>query len=329
METVTELSELLAAHGIPSILKYSHALIALIELDGKLVECNSAFEVLKAANPLAETVASLLTLEGRLMFDRLVGLAIEKNDPSHGTLSILTELGNHEAEYDCTFIPVPDGRLLFIAELVSFDPSLVERHHRMSRVTTQLELDLEHTKQTLLRKQKEIDLVVTQAHEVANTDALTFLSNRRQIIGDLQREVLYANRYQTPLSISMLDLDHFKLVNDTHGHIVGDLVLRQVANHLQDNIREPDVIGRYGGEEFLLVLPHTPVASAAEQAERLCRKVREIRISVPNAELHVTVSIGIAEYRRGQEDWQKFLGRADAALYDAKAEGRDRWAIAK
>ena len=233
METVTELSELLAAHGIPSILKYSHALIALIELDGKLVECNSAFEVLKAANPLAETVASLLTLEGRLMFDRLVGLAIEKNDPSHGTLSILTELGNHEAEYDCTFIPVPDGRLLFIAELVSFDPSLVERHHRMSRVTTQLELDLEHTKQTLLRKQKEIDLVVTQAHEVANTDALTFLSNRRQIIGDLQREVLYANRYQTPLSISMLDLDHFKLVNDTHGHIVGAPGLRHRAPNMQ------------------------------------------------------------------------------------------------
>jgi len=325
---VTVLSNLLAAHGIPALLKYSHALIALIGSDGKLFEWNPSFETLKTANPSVGNVDCLVTPGSRPGFDRLIRSASEQNIPTHGVLSLLIP-PDCEAEYDCTFIPAAGDRLVWLAELVAFDPSLAERYHRMSRMAAQLELDHEQTKQTLLKKQKEIDLVVTQAHEVANTDALTFLPNHRQIIGDLQRAVLYANRYRTVLSISMLDLDHFKVVNDTYGHVVGDLILRQVANHLQDNIREPDEIGRYGGEEFLVLLPHTPLEAAAEQAERLCGKVREIKIPIPSADLHVTISIGIAQYRTGQEDWQKFLERADTALYDAKNEGRDRWAIAK
>ena len=329
MDKATELSELLTAHGISSILKYSHSLIALIELDGKLVEWNPSFETLKTANPLAETVTSLLTPKSRLVFDRLVGSAFERNDITHETLSVLTDGGNYEAEYDCTLIPLPDRRLLFLAEPVSFDPSIVERYHRMSSMAAQLELNVEYYKHTLLKKQKEIDMVRTQAIEVAHTDALTFLPNRLQIIGDLQREVIYANRYHTLLSISMLDLDHFKLVNDTYGHVAGDLVLREVADHLKSNIREPDMVGRYGGEEFLVLLPHTDVHAAADQAERLCKKIREIKISVPNADLHITISIGIAQFFVGQEDWQKFLERADTALYEAKAKGRDRWVIAK
>jgi diguanylate cyclase (GGDEF)-like protein len=325
---MTILSDLLTAHGIPALLKHSHALIALIGSDGKLVEWNPSFEALITANPSVGNVDTLLTPHSRPAFDHLIRSAIEQNVPTHGALLLITTPGG-EVEYDCTFIPASNGRLLLLAEPVAFDPSLAERYQRMSRMAAQLEQDHERTKQTLLKKQKEIDLVVTQAHEVANTDALTFLPNRRQIIGDLQREVLYSNRYRTTLSISMLDLDHFKVVNDTYGHVVGDQVLRQVANHLQDNIREPDEIGRYGGEEFLVLLPHTPVEAAAEQAERLCRKIREIKIPVPNADLRVTISIGIAQFRTGQEDWQKFLERADAALYDAKAEGRDRWAVAK
>jgi len=329
VDKVTELSDLLAAHGIPSLLKYSHALMALIELDGKLVEFNSTFEALKTANPLVENVDVLLTQESRPVFDRLIRSAIEQNIPTHDVLSLLTQLDGGEAEYDCTFIPVPGERLLLLAELVAFDPSLAERYDHMNRIFAQMELDHERVKQTLLKKQKEIDMVRTQAIEVAHTDALTFLPNRLQIIGDLQREVIYANRYHTLLSISMLDLDHFKLVNDTYGHVAGDLVLREVADHLKSNIREPDMIGRYGGEEFLVLLPHTPIEAAAEQAERLCRKIREIKIPISSADLHVTISIGIAQYCVGQEDWQKFLERADTALYKAKAEGRDRWAVAK
>lgn len=321
-----ELQSLLAAHGAPSILKYSRALIALAQANGAILECNPACEAARTANPPADNLLSLLTLESRTDFDRLALLALQKGLPTHGTLTLLPNLGSGGTDYDCTFIPVPGQRLLFFAELVSFDPALAERYQRMSRRAAQLKLDYEHSKQTLLQKQKEIDLVVTQAREVASIDALTFLPNRRQIVGDLQREVMVADRYQTPLSVSMLDVDHFKLINDTHGHVTGDLVLRQVASALRDNVRNPDLVGRYGGEEFLVVLPQTPLEAAAEQAERLCVKIREAIVPNEAGDIHVTVSVGVAQYHIGQEDWQKLLARADSALYDAKAAGRDRWA---
>jgi diguanylate cyclase (GGDEF)-like protein len=325
-----ELSELLAAHGIPAILKYSHTLIAVIEVNGRIIECNSAWDAIKNANPLVEAVPAFLMQNSRLVFDRLVGLAIEKNIPTHGTLLFLANDPNSEGtEYDCTFVPVPGSRLLFLAEQVSLDPDLAERYLHMSRLAAQLKLDYEHSKQALLTKQKEIDLVVTQAHEVANTDALTFLPNRRQVIGDLQRNVLYSNRYHTPFSISMLDIDHFKRINDTYGHAIGDLVLRQVARYLRDNVRDPDMIGRYGGEEFLVLLPNTSLEAATEQAERLCASIRATDIPITSQAIHVTISAGVAQYHIGEEDWQKLLGRADSALYDAKAQGRDRWASAK
>ncbi len=323
-----ELSELLGSQGLPAILKYSHALIALLDTEGRILECNPSCEALIKSDPPADTIQALLTLESRSFFDRLAGLAIEKQTPSHGELVLLPNRGSGETEYDCTFIPTNDGRILFFAELVSLDPVLAERYQRVSRRAAQLKLDYEYSKQTLLQKQMEIDLVVTQAHEVANTDSLTFLPNRRQIIGELQRAVMASNRYRTPLSISMLDVDHFKTINDTYGHTVGDQVLRQVASYLRDNVRNPDLIGRYGGEEFLVVLPQTTLESATEQAERLCKNLRET--SIPNGEqgIHVTISVGVAQYQIEQEDWQRLLARADSALYDAKAAGRDQWAAA-
>jgi diguanylate cyclase (GGDEF)-like protein len=320
-----ELSSLLTEYGVPSILRYSHSLMALIKMDGTIIECNPACEAIRSANLVMDSLPSLLTLESRITLDHLVLLAVEKNIPTHGTLTLLSS----EMDYDCTFIPVSDGRLLFLAELVTFDPALAERYQSMSRRAAQLKLDYEHSQENLKKKQKEIDLVVTQAREVASTDALTFLPNRRQIIGDLQREVIYSNRYRTPLSISMLDIDHFKAVNDTHGHAVGDLVLRQVASYMRDHIRTTDMVGRYGGEEFLVLLPNTDLDSACEQAERLCARIREAAAPAETADIHVTVSIGVAQYNPEQEDWQKLLVRADYALYDAKAAGRDRWAAAK
>jgi diguanylate cyclase (GGDEF)-like protein len=171
--------------------------------------------------------------------------------------------------------------------------------------------------------------VIAQADEVSHTDALTFLPNRRQIIGDLQREAIFSDRYGTPLTISMLDIDHFKNINDTYGHTVGDDVLRSLAGELRDHIRYPDTIGRYGGEEFLVVLPHSTLRAASQQAERLCRHVRSLRIQSGEQEIALTVSIGIAQYHIHKEDWQAFLNRADAALYQAKNNGRDQWVVAQ
>ena len=189
--------------------------------------------------------------------------------------------------------------------------------------------ELQKTKRILTIKETELKAVIAQADEVSHTDALTFLPNRRQIISDLQKEVIFSDSYGSPLSISMLDIDHFKKINDTYGHTAGDEVLRNLASELREHIRYPDTIGRYGGEEFLIVLPHSPLKAAAEQAERLCKLVRSLLIKSGEHELAVTVSMGIAQYRIHKEDWEAFLNRADAALYRAKNSGRNQWATSE
>jgi diguanylate cyclase (GGDEF)-like protein len=205
---------------------------------------------------------------------------------------------------------------------------LQAENQRLNNELTKLQNELENAKRTIKIKEIELDAVIAQAEEVSHVDALTCLPNRRQVIKQLQTEVMRAERYQTLLSISMIDIDHFKKINDSYGHTVGDQVLFQLANILQENIREPDIVGRYGGEEFLVVVPNTRLMDAAEQAARLCKRIREKDINIGET-IRLTVSIGIAEFMHGQESWQKFLSRADLALYEAKNSGRDRWAISE
>ncbi len=237
-------------------------------------------------------------------------------------------MGDRGEDYDCLFLPLPEGKLIFLADLVYYDPALAERCRSLSGQVAQMSMDNAQLQRKLVNKQIEIDAVIAQAHEVAHTDELTYLSNRRQIIGDLQREVMHAERYGTPLSISMLDIDHFKQVNDTYGHAVGDQILRNVASLLRDHIREPDIVGRYGGEEFLVILPNSPLPAAIGQAERLCKLMEAAPISALGNSYPITISAGAAELQIGHEDWQKFLSRADGAMYQAKALGRNRWSAA-
>jgi len=206
--------------------------------------------------------------------------------------------------------------------------NLKAENQRLSDELAKVQKELEATQRTLKKKEVELKAVIAQAEEVSHVDELTRLPNRRQVIKKLQNEVNRAERYKTHLSISMIDIDHFKRINDSYGHTVGDEVLFQLANILQEGVRDPDTVGRYGGEEFLVVLPNTRLAEAAEQAARLCERIRDAKIDIGEI-IHLTVSIGVAEYRHGQENWQKFLSRADLALYDAKNAGRDRWAVSK
>jgi len=170
--------------------------------------------------------------------------------------------------------------------------------------------------------------VLVQAEELAHTDSLTLLPNRRAIIADLQRQVTYAERYETPLAISMLDLDGFKEVNDQLGHSAGDKVLAAVARGLRERMRHPDVIGRYGGDEFLVILPNSTAVAASEQALRLCEYVRTTPLAPLSAPAtRLTLSVGITHFKPGDDDWHKLLERADRALYEAKRQGGDTWLI--
>ena len=209
------------------------------------------------------------------------------------------------------------------------DPNLPEKYQRLLEDFLKLEADHQKTLRALQIKEIEVRAILAQAHEIANTDVLTFLPNRRKIVVELQEEVIRADRYKTSLSLSIMDIDHFKSINDTYGHSIGDDVLRQVSARLREQIRQPDTIGRYGGEEFLIVLPNSEIRAAAEQASRLCQHVREANIDVNDQTLSVTISIGIAQFRVGQENWEQFLHRADTAMYQAKNNGRDQWVVAE
>jgi diguanylate cyclase (GGDEF)-like protein/PAS domain S-box-containing protein len=158
--------------------------------------------------------------------------------------------------------------------------------------------------------------------ELATHDPLTGVFNRRHVEEVLRQELDRAARHERPLAVAMLDADHFKNINDTYGHQTGDEVLRAISGRCQRTLRTNDVLGRYGGEEFVIVFPETNLAEAGAVAERLRAAVAESPIKVGDNALAVTVSIGLAAFAPGQ-DADKLFQRADSALYTAKQDGRN------
>jgi two-component system, cell cycle response regulator len=153
-------------------------------------------------------------------------------------------------------------------------------------------------------------------------DSLTGLSNRRFILTQLASAVSAARRHERALSIAMIDIDHFKAVNDAHGHAAGDRVLAAVAASMRENLRAEDQLGRLGGEEFLAVLPDADAPAAATAAEKLRSEVAGLELAHEGTILAVTISAGWAAWEGESPD--ELLRRADEALYEAKARGRDR-----
>ncbi len=162
----------------------------------------------------------------------------------------------------------------------------------------------------------------------AITDALTGISNRRYILEEGERAFHRTRRYHLPLSVIMIDIDHFKQINDTYGHATGDVTLRMLADTCQRSARDVDLIGRLGGEEFLLILPETPLSGAVRLAERLRQAVERTQIEADNGtSVSITASMGVAAYHWDKQ-LQDLLDRADAALYRAKELGRNQVVVA-
>ncbi len=173
-----------------------------------------------------------------------------------------------------------------------------------------------------IRLQRQAAELETQV-AVARTDALTGLHNRRAFDDELNRRYAEWERRKTPFSLLMIDVDHFKKFNDTHGHQAGDQVLRDVATALSTTTREMDLVARYGGEEFAVILPVTPLADAGRAAERARSAVAASITRVGGTELSVTTSIGVGQIVPG-ENAERLVQRADEALYAAKKAGRNR-----
>jgi diguanylate cyclase (GGDEF)-like protein len=164
-----------------------------------------------------------------------------------------------------------------------------------------------------------------QLEQLAQTDFLTGLANRRHFLLLAEQELARAQRYGSPLSVFMMDVDHFKAVNDTHGHQLGDLVLQTLGKVCREVLRDIDVVGRLGGEEFGVVLPHTDYADALEAAERLRRAVADTEVPLERGlPLRITISIGVASLADATTNIDTLLNQADQALYRAKDGGRNR-----
>ncbi|AUD77766.1 GGDEF domain-containing protein [Kangiella profundi] len=159
--------------------------------------------------------------------------------------------------------------------------------------------------------------------QLAYTDSLTGLANRRQIERALKKSMEEANLNRKPLSILMYDIDHFKVINDKHGHSIGDVVLTNLSNFSKELLRDNDVLGRTGGEEFLAILPNANIDQAIQVAKRLQREVDLKQYTNIESDLNATISVGVTEFKPG-ENMDQLLHRVDEALYQAKENGRNR-----
>jgi diguanylate cyclase (GGDEF)-like protein len=192
----------------------------------------------------------------------------------------------------------------------------VERLTRVSRELTQANSEKE-------TRNAELNALMGQLNHLVTFDQLTGAYSRRYFLEELDRQVALHARHGAPVSLIMMDLDHFKSINDNYGHGVGDRALREAALNAKTELREGDMLGRVGGEEFLVLLPMTTLDAATSLAERLRTALAGVSMVVGTQIIRIPASFGVTELR-DSEDAASWLRRADDALYKAKAAGRNR-----
>lgn len=199
------------------------------------------------------------------------------------------------------------------------DPHAFELLSEMVKANEELKSRLDEAEGSLEEKAKEVSAYLSEAR----TDALTQVPNRRSFDDELARRFSEWQRYQSPFSMILVDVDHFKKFNDTHGHLAGDAVLQQVAQTLIDATRDSDQVARYGGEEFAAILPASEIGDARFVAQRICQFVAERTFTFEDKTFEVTVSVGAAQAIE-RDSVTTLIKRSDSALYEAKEAGRNR-----
>lgn len=225
------------------------------------------------------------------------------------------------------YAPIPAGTILTMTLLLVFVNTVgLMTAARLSRLRREQYASLLEEREINQRLQEEIaerQRLEEQLKHMARTDELTGLNTRRRFFELVEQELRRARRERTPLAVCMVDVDHFKTINDRHGHTVGDRALRALARRCREVLREADIIGRFGGEEFTIALPGTGVSQAREVAERLRAHVAAMEIPASPSPLRPTVTIGLAQVEPGERSVEPALNRADEALYHGKGAGRD------
>lgn len=237
-----------------------------------------------------------------------------------------TKLAENVKYEDCRILPADDKDLEELAK--SYTVIELKAHKELlgylalngcSEVDRDKAAILAHQFALAIRR----DRLYQDLEQLAITDSLTAVHTRRHFLSRLEEEFRRAKNHHTQLSFLMVDVDYFKHLNDQYGHLIGDQVLRRVAELIKESVREIDIVGRYGGEEFAIALPETDVQGAQYVAERIRSSVAKSLISAYDAKVHVTVSIGLANFPQDAKDKNELIERADWALYRAKKGGRN------
>lgn len=199
----------------------------------------------------------------------------------------------------------------------------VAEEERLSSLVLDQNQNLKEAYEKIRRLNEELEKANRELEQIAAFDSLSGLLNRRSLFHRISVEIERSIRLDVPLTGLMVDIDHFKDVNDNHGHQCGDMVIREIGARLLGDLRKYDYAGRYGGEEFFVVLSNSTEQQALNIAERFRRHMEEAMVTCGGESVNVTVSIGVARYRQGesQESW---IERADRAMYQAKQAGRNR-----
>jgi len=255
------------------------------------------------------------------------GLWTEENrSKNEGVFELRTGTGDGLARIGA-FAKVPDYPIVAIATS-TLDDTLSEWRAKVAGV---IALGIAATFAgiaVLLRLRSSLRSLDTTQRELAaqaNIDDLTQIANRRFFMLHGGQELERSLRYARPLSLLVYDVDHFKRINDNHGHDAGDLALKTITQAIQEELRATDLQARFGGEEFAILLPETDLSKAIEVAERLRTRIEKTTFAhMDNRDDPVTISVGIAAYSSGSETLNELIARADRALYRAKADGRNR-----
>jgi len=212
-------------------------------------------------------------------------------------------------------------------ELLTVVGQAAERFHLITenqRLVGELKKVNEGLETTVKERTAELQEANERLAKLAMTDPLTKVMNRRAFFGRFTEEVERSRRYLRSLVVAMVDVDRFKDFNDMEGHLRGDEALKKIAQTLQNNLRKTDLLGRYGGEEFILLMPETPLASAVETCERLRAGIEDLEFQGKEEPAYLTVSIGVAAYPDQGNTVEGLTEAADQALYQAKNAGRNR-----